>query len=228
LGTSATPGNAYIEGVDSLVHNQFIAYVTGYFFPGQHQPGTYTIVGHLSAGNYCPDSDTLEVTIHVPEVYLDLPEILDLSSPAIDLFGGSPGPGTYAFVGEAGTITQFHPASAGVGYHQIIYSYTDPLTGCSGTAIDSIYVVLHVGLNEPAITDGSRLFPNPAQDEVTIDFNDRTSGQLLIHDGSGRVVLSLDVKATPLRVDISALPAGAYLLTLDQHGEKFRRVLVKE
>ncbi|MCW5517433.1 Ig-like domain-containing protein [Muriicola sp. Z0-33] len=95
-----------------------------------------------------------------------------LPSPIINTDGaitldGSPAGGTYSGPGVSGN--QFDPGVAGVGTHQITYSYTDPATGCSNSANRSVTVttptsnaaliVLDANTDLPlfALTDGLQI-----------------------------------------------------------------------
>ncbi len=61
-----------------------------------------------------------------------------IDAPTFALAGGMPAGGTYAM--GAVNIVNFNPAAAGVGLHTISYSYTDPVTLCTGSCTFTINV----------------------------------------------------------------------------------------
>ncbi|HRZ77967.1 MAG TPA: hypothetical protein P5248_11405, partial [Bacteroidales bacterium] len=82
------------------------------------------------------------------------------------LVQGSPAGGVYS--GPGVTAGVFYPGTAGNGTHTITYSYTDPVTGCSGSATNTIFVDVCIGLNEIANGLGLSVYPNPASGLVTV------------------------------------------------------------
>jgi hypothetical protein len=58
---------------------------------------------------------------------------------AFALSGGSPELGTYS--GEGVTNNMFDPSAVGAGTYEIIYTYTDEVTGCEGSATEMITVI---------------------------------------------------------------------------------------
>jgi hypothetical protein len=62
------------------------------------------------------------------------------------------------------------------------------------------------------------VFPNPAVDEVTIQFKAPMSGRLQLFDGTGRLVAGREVAAKTPAVEwsVAGLPAGLYLLRFEE------------
>jgi PKD repeat protein len=101
--------------------------------------GSYTVT--VTDANNC--SKVLTVTLTDPAnpvVTLANFSQVETTAPAFTLTGGSPAGGSYGGTGVSGN--QFNPAVAGVGSHPITYTYTDPVTGCSNSAVKNINVVL--------------------------------------------------------------------------------------
>ena len=61
----------------------------------------------------------------------------------------------------------------------------------------------------PALPD-LKIYPNPAQNEVTIE--SKQPGPVTLLDVQGRVLRQIPNISSPLRLDISTLPAGLYLI----------------
>ncbi|TND09897.1 MAG: Glycosyl hydrolase [Bacteroidetes bacterium] len=69
------------------------------------------------------------------------------------------------------------------------------------------------------------VYPNPADEKITVGFEGR-SGMLRLHDLHGKRVLEKNIVPGE-SVDISALPAGAYLLDLQVNGNRSVKKIMK-
>jgi hypothetical protein len=105
----------------------------------------YYVVGISAAG--CVTTDSVLVVVNpIPVPAFTIPATICVNQSSVDLLG-TPGGGTFSGPGVvAGTRCNgcppvFEPSLAGVGIHTIVYTYTDPSTGCSGTASQSIEVL---------------------------------------------------------------------------------------
>jgi adhesin HecA-like repeat protein len=99
--------------------------------------GTYNVT--VTDANGCIADETTDVTINpLPNVTLDAFSDVCENEAAFSLTGGSPSGGTYSGTGVSGG--QFDPATAGVGTHQITYTYTDG-NDCTNSTIQSITVL---------------------------------------------------------------------------------------
>ena len=77
-----------------------------------------------------------------------------------------------------------------------------------------------VSVPEGLIAAFSTVFPNPADDQVTITGRGLETGMmLLILDASGRIVACEQATASPVQIDVSALPKGVYTVRCDGHAE---------
>jgi uncharacterized protein (TIGR02145 family) len=117
--------------------------VTGYsgtspYILSTNTPGTYTMVSVSNAS--CPGtvSGSANITVNpVPDVHLDPFSPVCLNDPSFSMTGGTPIGGTYLGPGISGGI--FTPSDAGVGVHEIIYSYTNGF-GCTDS--DTTYLTV--------------------------------------------------------------------------------------
>ncbi len=69
-------------------------------------------------------------------------------------------------------------------------------------------------------------FPNPAQNEITVQWNDPKAGQLTMLDLAGKVVAQQTTHGMGTRMDVHDLPAGMYLLRLTQAGAQATKRIV--
>ena len=102
-------------------------------------PGSYTIeytyVDALGCTNTA--SDILEV-VALPAIAIDFPQsAYCINDPAIVLTGATPMGGSYSGMGISGGV--FDPGLAGVGVHEIFYTYSS-MEGCTSTESDFIEV----------------------------------------------------------------------------------------
>ena len=139
------------------------------------------------------------------------------------LIGGAPDDGYYSIAGSQDTLTLFDPIIAGVGEHQIVYSYTDPFTGCSGSDTAIVVVELSTEILQRDQANGVAIFPNPAQDHCTITYCGGTADLQLI-DATGRIVQQWLAVASPFQMDLSPFLPGIYLI---QTGSREHRIKVK-
>jgi len=95
--------------------------------------GTYTLEVN-SAG--CIGNDNVNVTLLGTPPIVTLSPIADLciDEAPVTLIGGAPIGGSYTVDGIASSVID--PTVLGSGDHTVVYTYTDPLTGCIGTDTD--------------------------------------------------------------------------------------------
>jgi len=108
------------------------------FDPAAAGVDTHSIIYSYTDANGCVNSDTATIVVNaLPTVTLtDFTPVCVDASP-FTLTGGSPTGGVYSGPGVSGDT--FDPATAGVGTHSIIYSYTD-VNGCVNSDTATIVV----------------------------------------------------------------------------------------
>ncbi len=68
-----------------------------------------------------------------------------------------------------------------------------------------------IGLSELSKNESS-IYPNPAQNEIFVEFDPEVLKNLKLTDLRGSVIWEKDKVSSPLRIDMSYLRAGSYLL----------------
>jgi predicted extracellular nuclease/cytoskeletal protein CcmA (bactofilin family) len=136
------------------------------FDPADAGVGTHTITYTLTGT--CSGSASRDVTVHpLPTVTFDPVGPFLVTDAPIDLSSAvSPAGGTFAGPGISGST--FDPGAAGVGTHQVTYTYTDA-NSCSKTASQSI--VVNSESAEPS-------FVFLADDFVTLDRHGASQGDI--------------------------------------------------
>jgi len=179
--------------------------------------GLYTVNITNSFGCSIIDSINLNI-LPAPLVLLELPftEICSNAEP-IALTGGSPTAGYYSGTGVTDGI--FNPAIAGLGTHQIIYTYTD-VNGCAGTEVQNITVTVCQGIEDNHISN-IIIYPNPTINDITIQNNSSIILQnVSIINLEGKIVLSKYVNLLPdasTNLSTEHLPSGTYIIKLAEN-----------
>ena len=147
---------------------------------------------------------------------------------------GSPAGGVFEGPGITGTT--FDPSVAGVGGpYPVIYTYTDPGSGCAASDTQYVSVSPFVGID-----DGSNLmqevavFPNPNSGQFNVRFAllDLEQTSIQFYDLAGKRVYSQNLGVVSGKVeqtfDLGTIANGTYLMEVSV-GERnyYRRVMVE-
>lgn len=176
--------------------------------------GPYDVI--VTDANGCTGMDTVNVTINANPVVVGSAAMTFLCTgePTVQLFE-SPAGGTWSGAGIFGST--FEPDTAGVGTHNIVYSYTDSL-GCSGVDTLTMTVDLCLGMNATAAID-MQVYPNPNNGQFEIVFGDAIgNATMTITDLQGRIVSAEQLNGinagSRKSVDVSSNADGVYILTI--------------
>ena len=115
----------------------------GFFSPSSVPAGTYTITYTFLNNDGCESTDTREFTVNdTPIVDAGTDLTLCLNDPVYALLSDVNVPGGN-FSSPSGGVSglNFIPNLAGIGVHQVTYSYSDPITNCSNSDLRFITVV---------------------------------------------------------------------------------------
>lgn len=87
---------------------------------------------------------------------------------------------------------------------------------CGSTTAQKLVIVSSCisGVQNVSNNDIVKIYPNPAQSEVTIEANE-TIGSVVITDRIGRNVFTGNYSARRITIDVASLPAGIYLLKVN-------------
>ena len=110
---------------------------SGFFDPQLAGSGTHTLsYSFTNAAGCASDTTLIFIVLPLPNTQLvGLPDLC-LNDPPFALTGGFPAGGTYSSLLQVGS--ELVPNAVGV--FEVSYTYSDPLTGCQETAIDSVQV----------------------------------------------------------------------------------------
>lgn len=132
--------------------------------------------------------------------------------------------GTQVAISQAGSTTSesiSRTVSAGTYYAQV-YGYNG---ANSATTCYTLRVQLGTAsrTTDPGTSDVQKVlvFPNPAKNVVNINLADfKGKSEVSLFDVNGRVILRREVSATSTQLDISALPAGVYMIRIKNGGKE--------
>ena len=121
------------------------------------------------------------------------------------------------------TGNTFNPLVADTGTITITYSYTD-MHGCSNTKTQNIVVssCSTTGINQLANNNDINIYPNPAQNSITI--SGKQLAEIQITDMLGNILIKneeLKMKNGIMQIDISNLQSGVYFLRVGNAMQKF-------
>lgn len=88
--------------------------------------------------------------------------------------------------------------------------------------LDKVLLESFLGLNETSVLSFS-VYPNPAQNEIQVA---GVEGMVSISDMSGKVLLTKELNNNA--IDISALSAGSYIISVDHNGNSGKQLLIKQ
>ncbi len=129
LLTAGTPSSGVYSG-PGVVNGSFDPQIAGI--------GIHQIVYSYTNAQGCSNSDTNTIEVSgLPNVTLSNQGTTCLNSAPMTLSGGTPSPGTYS--GPGVSNGSFFPQQAGVGMHQIVYSFSDN-NGCMNSDTNTIEV----------------------------------------------------------------------------------------
>jgi parallel beta-helix repeat protein len=189
---------------------------------------TYSVT--VTASNGLQNTDAVIVIVTPgPTVSLSLPaDSVCINGSTFQLTGGLPAGGSYAGSGVSGGM--FNPALAGLGWHTVSYTYTDPATNCSSTATQMVWVDQCIGMFGPE-NFGIMVYPIPADDKVLV----RSTGQIIVRDIvlldlSGRIVYTARIlpgmTESVHTIEVQHFLPGSYILQISGEQGVIRKKLV--
>jgi len=197
--------------------------VAGSSFSPTGLTGDQNIVYSYTNNQNCTTTDTFTVTVNpLPNVNISVtlpPTVYCLNDQAS--ITAAPAGGT--FTGPGMTGNQFNAGTAGVGNHTITYSYTDA-NGCSNSTTANLTVNnCYTSIAEAGAEQSLTVFPNPFTDEIQIQLEGKKNITILSVDGK----VLYKKQQTSTSVPLEFLPAGSYILRVEQGGKFYQNIIVK-
>ncbi len=184
--------------------------------------GVYSCVVTDSNGCSINLADTLTDPA-APVVALTLAtNIVCVADGAFMLAGGTPAGGVYSGPGVSGG--SFDPFAAGVGTHMIMYMFTDSVTLCSASMMDSINVDVCTAVNINAdLASHVSIYPNPNSGTFNLAMNINVTELFVeVTDVQGRVVYTSSSNAVQSgfvkQINLDNEAEGVYLMRVVADG----------
>jgi Zn-dependent metalloprotease len=124
------------------------------------------------------------------------------------MLSGSPAGGTFSGPGVTGNV--FNP-SVGPGTYTVNYNYVNG--GCNGSANVVLQVAVCTGIkSQSALAEGIQVFPNPANENVTV--KNALNSRLRLFESTGKLVLDKSIDKSEEKINVSSFAKGIYFVTL--------------
>jgi hypothetical protein len=183
---------------------------------------TYTVTAE---NNGCTATDQVEVVINpLPSVEAgdDRTACLNHNPQSLE---GIPAGGEFSGPGVDNNV--FDPGTAGIGSHEITYTYTDN-NGCSNTG-SFTFVVDGCAAVEEVASLGVVVYPNPTTQQVMVKLDEGLNAlsiQLFSVDGKLITTQTVNPGNTTYTLDLTAVATGTYVLKVNTSAEQFVKKLV--
>lgn len=196
----------------------------GLFNPATAGSGLHTITYDVTVSG-CTSSATTVIQVDAlpPSVAFTMPSTTCKNDSPIALTG-TPSGGIFTGAGVSGTT--FDPSVAGVGSHAIVYTVSSGVCNASKTntiVVDSCLAIDNADMIQV------KLFPIPAENELTIFVNADVEVQVLSIDGKLLIAPFKVANEVSYVLNTKSLARGMYLLklTTDNGFEKTQRIMLK-
>lgn len=199
---SATGGSSYVWNNGGGIGSPVTVFPAG--------TTTYTVTATGPGG--CPGTDDVVVTVYqVPAVVIDSVASIVCSNAGSIQLSGTPLGGV--FVGPGVTNGMFDPAAAGVGTHQIIYTYFEQVE-CPNSDTISIAVDICTDLENVFGNDESFVQPNPSTGIFGLTNLFTEPVDVVVSDVTGRLILKSSNVPEVFNFDLSSVETGNYILSI--------------
>lgn len=115
----------------------------------------------------------------------------------------------------------------GSQYYYYFYDWKieKPLNVCTSIRVPVTVFVTPTGITETT-KNGIHVFPNPANDKITIRLDNAATTTIKIFDQTGRLLKNEMINAAENSIDIATLAAGVYQLRLQKDNSQFMYKLI--
>ena len=91
----------------------------------------------------------------------------------------------------------------------------------SGDYVLGVWNEKYIGLNENNNKSNIEIYPNPAKDNLYIDFNNEIKGNIIITNQLGQVVKKTNIDGKEITINVEDLTSGVYFINVSNQKMKF-------
>jgi len=154
---------------------------------------SYTVTG--TDANGCKNTASSSVTVTSPITNVSITGVETLAVDSTELYVGSPAGGTWTdFDDETASFTNGALTAKKAGTVTLVYEVTNPAP-CTGSVSETKTVTItasgtNIGVNDIDFVSSVSLFPNPANNEVNVEFTLQHIADIIIElvDLNGKVI----------------------------------------
>ncbi|GAA4371792.1 hypothetical protein GCM10023186_00650 [Hymenobacter koreensis] len=228
--TPATLGAGATAGTFSSTTGLTLNATTGAITPSTSTPGTYTVTNTVAASSGCA-AVTATATVTILATPARPTVSVQYTTPGTAILTSSAATGNQWLLNGAPIADATGPTYTAPGGTQP-GAYTVVVTNASGCTSQASLPLTVTATAKPLAGTSLQVFPNPTRDgKVTVELSGyRKAAQLTVLNTVGQVVLRQSIAAGQVAaaVDLSAQPAGMYLLRLTTEGGTDTRRIVRE
>lgn len=230
----ANPGS----GVGNVVTTEFFDFGDGNTYVGSspvmytyYQPGSYIITYIVTTSHGCMFMGFSPLTVHDQPLSFftqsnngtGLFNFLDQSTPPTQSITSW----LWDF-GDGNTSTVQNPTYqyTATGNYLVCLTVANN-GGCNDTYCDSVYYNSTVGISEQN-SSSMVIYPNPANDFVTIESLNMAIDEIVIYDITGKIRKSILPTTNTIKVNVSNLSDGVYFIKLNSKEESITRKFIKD
>ena len=105
---------------------------------------------------------------------------------------------------------------------QIVYTTHTGSTGSVAQGVQQAYVISSVGINETELNSSLSLFPNPIEDNLTLQISDFNKEKLsyILFDTEGKLLTNGQVIAEQTQINTASLPPAYFIKVLNQENKQ--------
>lgn len=211
---------------DSISQSISICSNDSVFLGGAYQNTAGVYTDNLISSFGCDSVVTTNLSINIaPSVVFDQVITVCDTAASFALTGGSPSGGTYSGTGVSAGI--FSPSTAGVGTHNITYTYTDSI-GCSDAVTSTITVTTCTGINDLTNNSNLTIYPNPFNEIIIVESLNTEITELIVFNVLGEIVYSHQINNRKTEINLSGISSGVYFVQCKIGNKISIRKLVKK
>ena len=102
---------------------------------------------------------------------------------------------------------------------QLVVESTIDSEGSISPGVQQVYESASVYVNESLFDNTLMLYPNPTTQFIQMDFGKIFTGQVMVFDAAGNVILNQNVNAMECRIDAAAWSSGLYMVHVVKDNE---------